>query len=229
MSGDARCRDGESSAWRVLKLSDHIPQGSEVQTASGAGNAVALAVGKRISSDHANSRQQYNHADKLILYENSFLKIGKLTAKTVGGKKVWDTRLLLSEGSVLCDAGMVWPTDAGLFVPAVPGQKVDSIKPEPDRPYYEIRNSNTVVHAQHAVFYFAPSKGISVMMGSVAIEFTDTSLTKDLFASQRYDPATGEVSQIERESHPDTRPIPIWSWLRPQMNGPAYEVPQRPF
>jgi len=229
ISGDARYADDQSKTWRTLKSGNHISQGSVLQTASGAGNAVLLVAGERFVPAIPLDPRPYDHANKLILYENSILKIHKLTLKTLGEKKIWDTRLSLLAGSALCDAHTVWPSDAGIDVPMPAGPKVKFIKPEPDKNYYEIRSSNIVVHAEHAVFFLAPSRVTRLVQGAVTIEFADTGATKDLFAPQQYDFATDEISQIDFNPAARGFPSPAWKWLRPRVPQPAYEIPQRPF
>jgi len=230
VSGDARYADGQNKTWRILKSGNHISQGSVLQTASGMGNVVLLVAGERFVPATPLNPRPYDHANKLILYENSILKINKLTVKTIGEKKIWDTRLSLLAGSALFDAHTVWPSDAGIDVPMLAGPKVKSIKPEPDKDYYEIRSSNIVVHAEHAVFFLAPSRVTRLVQGAVALEFTDTGVTKDLFASHQYDFVTGEISQIDFHATIIREfPNPAWNWLRPQVSRPAYEVPHRPF
>ncbi len=132
-------------------------------------------------------------------------------------------------GSVLCDVGLTWPTDEDSFwTPGRPGPAIKSLQPEPNAPYFEIRAGNMIIHAEHAVFFLSRAGIVRVLDGAVALEFSDSPMTKDVFAGQEYDSANRKVTQFEGR-----RPewfIPYSDWLRPRVGMPhGFPVPQRPF
>jgi hypothetical protein len=92
LSGAARYRIGESNAWCTVKLGVHLPQNSVIRTADGLENFVTLAVGKHLAPTMAIDPRPDVKASKLILYENSTLKINKITSITAGGTNIWDIR-----------------------------------------------------------------------------------------------------------------------------------------
>jgi hypothetical protein len=231
LTGNARYSDGQSDAWHALKAGDKIPPGSIIQTADGVGNAVALTMGEQTRLRNPVTPHAYDHSIKLILYENTVLKFGKITLKTVGARQISDVRLLLVAGSALCNVGMAWPMDnTGLYSPTTPDPKIETTKPQPESSYYEIRSSNTVVHAEHAVFYFAASGITRSLRGTVALALTDSGSKKDLLPLQQYDPLTGDITQIDTSIPTEFPCPPVWGRFWPKKkNAYWYEVPRRPF
>jgi hypothetical protein len=229
--GDARCFEGYSEVPHDLKVGDRISQGMVIQTASGWGNWVGLMLDtplKPATPAHSQSRLA---ADKMRLYENSYLKIEKLTGRTVKGKKIGDTRLVLSAGSLFCDIGTPWPTRIHDDSYGPPGPRMESIQPRPDASYFEIKGNNIVVHAEHAVLWFSHSGIARVIQGSVGLELPSTGATKDLLSGQQYDANSDQVSQIEPFRGTDEWPTspPFWDWVWPRKPQSDSNVPQRLF
>lgn len=237
LNGSARYRGEGNNTWRTLKVGDHIPPTSVVQTASTMENVVVLAAGKRLVLANPIVTRPYDRADKLFIYNNSVLKINKLTAKTVREKKIWDMRLSLLRGTVLCDAAVTWPASPGLFMKITPGpsieagsEKTDFVKPEPNSQYYEIRGSNTVVSTQRGLFVFDSSGMTTLFKGALTLECTDTGVKKNLFALQTYNSDTKQIRQIEIRQLPSPDfSNPMQDLLRDQGQPPTFEVPRRPF
>jgi hypothetical protein len=231
LAGNARYHDGQSESWRAVRLGNYIPQGSVIQTDDGATNAVELAIGKRMRFLATPDHPDLTEGNCLTLYEASVLKLDRVTAKIVAGKRISDTRLVLVAGGVAWVAGMSGPID---YLPSESyphGPKLGTIRPQPDKSYYEISNSNVVVHAGHAYFSFAARRRASVLMGTVAIEFRDTGIVKDVFNFEKYDFLTGEISQFKIGSSPRPGPDYFWHHLPAahDRETPPYEVPRRPF
>ena len=231
ISGHARFRDDDGGKWHTLRLGSSIPQGSVIQTDDGPTNAIQLAIGRKLRflDSPYRPRPAFSEPNHLTLYENSVLKLDRVTAKIVAGKRISDTRLVLFAGRVTWGAGTA-PTDC-FPDPYPPGPKLQTINPQSDKSYYEISNSNVVVHAEGAYFSFSPRKWATVLMGTVAIEFTDTGIIKDLFNYQKYDFATDEISKFEINSGSSSSPVYLWRYLPFDsfQEGPRFQIPQRPF
>jgi hypothetical protein len=229
IDGDARYFEGRSETPRKLKGGDLILQGTALQTASGPGNAVMLVSDEAVIPANRNNQGRYDLLDKVIVHENSVLKISKLAMKTVGKRQITDTRLVLSAGSAFFDVGLTWPTDVdSVWKPGRPGPPIKSIRPQPNASYFEIEISNMVVHAEHAVFFASRGGVIRVLDGAVALEFPGAGTTKNVFSGQEYDSVTGGINEFAG-LRPDWG-IPYWNWLRPRITPPPpYQVPQRPF
>jgi len=229
IDGDARYFEGKSEMPRSLKAGARVPQDTAIQTASGIGNMVMLVPDEAGPMPERTNPRPYDHLDKIMVHENSILKIRKLTLKTVGGKQIRDTRLDLSSGSAFCDVGLTWPTDNDSFwKPGPPGPRIKAIQPQPNASYFEIGSGNMVVHAEHAVFFVSRGGIVKVLDGAVALEFPGPGTTKDVFSGQEYDSNTGEITEFEGR-RPDWI-IPYWDWLRPRAAVPhEFQVPQRAF
>jgi hypothetical protein len=233
LSGNARYWDAHSNKVHVVRLGDHIPQGSTIQTDSDPTNAVTLVIGESIRflpSPVGRDPYEHNHVK---LNQDSVLELNRVAAKTVAEKRISDARLILLGGSAECEAGGQTAIDYFLSKPTEKGPKLETIRPQPNSSYFEIRSSNIVVHAAHAYFFFAPRKSAVVLQGTVAIEFTDTGIVKDLFGFQRYDFVTGEISEFEIKANPSSTPTPEphfkWLGTQPQDDSPRFSVPKRPF
>ena len=214
VSGEARYWDGQSNKVHTIRRGDRIPQDSTIQTANGA--VIYLATGTRFLNEYSYRPPFFDPPDKVTIYEDSVLKLSKVTLKTVGENRIPDTRLQLLRGAALLDAR----TKSSAQVP----------KGEINAPYHEIRGSNVVVRAEHAGIWFSASGITRVLLGNATIERTDQGITKDLSAWQAYDPVTGEISPIEQnyETYSDyfgggDGILPPTPWV------PAYQVPQRVF
>jgi hypothetical protein len=214
--GDANYQTADSDKWHVIKIRDRISPGSVITTASGAGNYLDIIAGEM--SFVGGYRKKPLASNQLRIYQNSVLKLEKITTKTVAGKKIGDTRLRLLKGAVRGYTGTSTPPD----------QKVETIARRLDRPYYEIRTSNIVVHMQHAGYLFTMSGKTVVAFGAATLEFIDTGETKDLPARHWYDPATGVMNEFDYSSpyfqffqEPDF-------WRSPDIK-PSFELPRRLF
>jgi hypothetical protein len=228
IGGAARYNNGQSTNWYELKEGAQLPPGSAIQTAVGSLNGVCVAIGEHVPQVGANRAGLYR-ADKITIGENSILKLEKVTAKTIAGKNVRDTRMVLLTGTVFGNAGMVWPTDVDVLAHPFAGPKVEMLKPQPDKSYYEIRSSNTVLHVEHALFRFTVSEKILVFEGAAALEFKDKGVTKDLFGPQLYDLETGKISQIDLNYHRHYWNGGVWDWMQPPMKAAPAATPLRPF
>lgn len=227
--GDARCFEGESDVAHTLKFGARIPEGEVIQTASGIGNVVMLVPNESLITPDRTNPRPYDYSDKVIVYENCVLKVDRLKAKTVRAKKIRDTRLVLMAGSVFCDVGLTWPTDEDSFwKPGQSGPAIKSLQPQPNAPHFEIGAGNMIIHAEHAVFFLSRAGIVRVLDGAVALEFSDSPMTKDVFAGQQYDSAKGKAAEFDAR-----RPefiLPYWNWLRPRVGMPhGFSVPRRPF
>jgi len=152
--GDARYFEGQSETPHKLKTGARIFQGTGIQTASGIVNEVMLVPDEAGATAERTNPRPYDRLDKIMIRENSILKISKFTVKTVGGKQIMDARLVLSSGSALCNVGLTWPTDEdSIWKPGPAGPPIKSIQPQPNASYFEIGSSNMVVHAEHAMFF----------------------------------------------------------------------------
>jgi hypothetical protein len=180
IKGHARYTEDHGNTWHEIKKGHLIPPEAAIQTASGMANAVTLAVGGR-------------YPDKIVLFDSSILKLEQVTTKTVAGKEIGDMRLLILCGSAVGAAGMAWPSDKSFLAPSAPGPKMESIKKQPDQPYYEIKTSNTVVHVQRGLYFLSATGLTRILQGSATLEFTDTGATKDIFAGEEFNPNSGEV------------------------------------
>jgi hypothetical protein len=231
LSGHALYQDGRSGAWRVVRVGSIIPQGSVIQTDDGPTNAIKLATGRCIRFLASPYHPNFEDDSHLTVYENSVLKLDHVTAKMVAGKRISDTRLVLLAGRVAWIAGMPEPTDYFPDKPYPTGPKLQTIKPQAGKSYYEISDSNVVIHAAQAYFYFAPRKWATVLLGTVAIEFTDTGTIKDVFNFQNYDFKTGEIAELKPNSITNSAPDYSWHYLpeEPLRDGQRFEVPHRPF
>jgi len=229
IAGHAHYRDGDGGKWHAVRLGSLIPQGSVIQTDDGPTNAIRLAIGRQLRFLDSPYHRDLSEPNHLMLYENSVLRLDRVAAKIVAGKRISDTRLVLLAGRVTWGAGTE-PTDY-FPQPYPPGPKLETIRPQPDKSCYEISNSNVVVHAEGAYFSFSAQKWATVLMGTVAIEFTDTGIIKNVFNYQRYDFVTDEISKFEISSGSSSDPDYLWHYLpsAPFQDGPRYEVPQRPF
>ncbi len=233
LAGHARYRNGDSGKWRDIRTGSLIPQGSVIQTEEGTTNAVKLSLCRRLQFLPSFDHPDFNDVNHLTLYGNSVLKLEHVTAKTASGKRISDIRLILSKGYVGCNIGYLGPQDV-FPPPRVRGEKLETIKPQPDKSYFEIRSSNIVVHAEHAgSLFFNPSHGAALLSGVAAREFIDTGVIKDLFAYQRCDFVTGEITdfEIKEPSAPTLTAQPDFKFLRmePPEISPRFSVPQRPF
>jgi hypothetical protein len=220
--GDARYWNDQSDTAHVIKLGDQIPEDSVIQTASGMGNALAVTTGLRGFSAKLDRQRRYVHTDKVILFENSILKLNKITTVR---NHVRITRLSLIAGSALCNTAMAFPTGAEFEPSDAPKAPAGDTKPD-----FEISGANVSVHAEHAVFFIAAGGQIRVAQGKVSLKRTDQTFTKDLSAGQQYDPTTGEISEIDLHPHGEFRPIWDRLWPRQRQPKPMEGSPvQRPF
>ena len=231
LAGHARYQDGRSEKWRAVKVGSLIPQGSVIQTDEGLTNAVSISIGrsKRFSASpyHIDS-EDLNH---VILYANSILKLDRVAAKTVSGKRISDVSLGLPKGSASCLIGLAGWSD--YFPPPEHsrGPKLETIAPMPGKPYFEIRSGDIVVHAEHAEFFFFPPKGVSLLFGAAAVEFSNSGITKDVFGYEKYDCTTGEIAEMKFGSDTNSAPDYRWRYLPfdPNQDLHRFEVPHRPF
>lgn len=231
LAGHARYQDGRSEKWRAVKVGSLIPPGSVIQTDEGLTNAVSISIGrsKRFSASpyHIDS-EDLNH---VILYANSILKLDRVAAKTVSGKRISDVSLGLPKGSASCLIGLAGWSD--YFPPPEHsrGPKLETIAPMPGKPYFEIRSGDIVVHAEHAEFFFFPPKGVSLLFGAAAVEFSNSGIKKDIFGFQKCDFNSGEISELRFGSGTNSAPNYLWHFWpsEPVRNEQRFEVPRRLF
>lgn len=93
--GDARCFEGQSNVAHTLKFGARIPEGEVIQTASGLGNVIMLVPNESLIPPDRTNPRPYDYSDKVIVHQNTVLKIDKLKVKTLRGKRIRDTRLVL--------------------------------------------------------------------------------------------------------------------------------------
>lgn len=214
LSGGAQYWEGESNKVQTIRRGDQIPPGSTIQTANGPGNYVTLATGEHFL--RSNRRPPTGSGDRVIIYDNSILKLSKTAIRTVGGIRIPDTRMLLLQGSILFDREIKSPA---------PTSKSEIARTEQEKPYFELRSSNIVVRGNCATLWFSASGTTGVLQGLVEVERVDQKVIKEISSSQKYDAVTGEISPVEDDVkrnmllslHPDFAPAP------------AFEVPRRPF
>jgi hypothetical protein len=214
--GEARCQAANNDQWHVVKLRERILPGSTITTAPGSGNYLDIMAGEMYPVGNPPDIYSSNH---LRVFENSVLKLEKVTVKKVAGKKIGDTRLRLSKGTVLGCTGAAPPSN----------QKVGASGNQQDQPYYEISGSNIVARLRQAQYLFSASGRVIVSSGSATLESINSGETKEIPARHSYDPLTGLVSEFDYQSHPMYFQI----FMRPDIARlpeiKPIEVPRRPF
>jgi hypothetical protein len=218
ISGEASYQTADSDQKHAIRNRDHILPGFVITTGAGVGNYLDINDGEM---NFVGNGQAKFFASNLRIYENSALKLEKATVKRVAGKKIEDTRLRLLKGRVLAYTG----------TPASPAQKVDVVGNGTDKSYYEITSSKFVARLQEARCLFSASGYTIVFSGAATLEFTDSGEAKKVPFGHLYDPATGNVSEFDYNSHPEYLQIiqgacPI---VLPPEPKPFFEVPRRPF
>lgn len=219
VSGEARCRDGQSNKLHVIKNGDQIPQGSIIETAKGPGNFIDMAMGERLQTVYSNYPRIFDPTDSVRVNEDSVLKLDKVALRTAGKNRILDTRLDLSRGSILIEKiGRLQE----------PWLQAGLITPIPNASHWELRSSSCVLHAQGGAIFFSATGLIRVLWGTAIVERINEKTTTQLTEGQQYDAANGNIGMMDKLlrmellARPDFPPPP-------ETQKPRFIIPQRSF
>jgi hypothetical protein len=143
LKGEARCKTG-SAAWQGLKVGDYVTPGAIIETARK--SRIDLLLGADSLSHHPDA-----HQDIVRVWENSRLRIDKLTLSGKGAESVTETQLDLQAGHILGKARRLSAASSCI-----------------------VRIPNAVASIHGATYDICAEGNVEARGGSVVLDYTDS-------------------------------------------------------